>query len=69
MIFINRTIRVWFELLIRRYHFVLYKISRSYGFNHQDAQDLIQEPAVGCFAVFAMLPPQALPVVAFTMVR
>ena len=32
-----------FELLIRRYNTVLYKIARSYGFNHQDAEDLMQE--------------------------
>jgi RNA polymerase sigma-70 factor (ECF subfamily) len=32
-----------FELLIRRYNSLLYKIARSYGFNHQDAEDLMQE--------------------------
>lgn len=32
-----------FEVLIRRYNPVLYKIARSYGFNHQDAEDLMQE--------------------------
>ena len=32
-----------FELLIRRYNPVLYKIARSYGFNHYDAEDLMQE--------------------------
>jgi RNA polymerase sigma-70 factor (ECF subfamily) len=32
-----------FEVLIRRYDSVLYKIARGYGFNHQDAQDLMQE--------------------------
>ena len=34
---------VWFELLIRRYNSALYKIARGYGFNHQDAEDLIQD--------------------------
>ena len=33
----------FFEILIRRYNPVLYKIARSYGFNHQDAEDLLQE--------------------------
>ena len=32
-----------FEVLIRRYNPLLYKIARSYGFNHQDAEDLMQE--------------------------
>jgi RNA polymerase sigma factor (sigma-70 family) len=32
-----------FEVLIRRYNPVLYKIARSYGFNHHDAEDLMQE--------------------------
>lgn len=32
-----------FEVLIRRYNPVLYKIARSYGFGHADAEDLMQE--------------------------
>lgn len=32
-----------FEVLIRRYNPVLYKIARSYGFAHADAEDLMQE--------------------------
>lgn len=32
-----------FEVLIRRYNSLLYKIARSYGFCHQDAEDLMQE--------------------------
>lgn len=32
-----------FEVLIRRYNPVLYKIARSYGFPHADAEDLMQE--------------------------
>ena len=32
-----------FEILIRRYNALLYKMSRAYGFNHQDAEDLMQE--------------------------
>lgn len=34
---------VLFEILIRRYNALLYKIARSYGFNHEDAEDLMQE--------------------------
>lgn len=32
-----------FELLIRRYNPYLYKVGRSYGFNHEDVEDLMQE--------------------------
>ena len=32
-----------FEILIRRYNPYLYKIGRSYGFNHHDVEDLMQE--------------------------
>lgn len=35
-----------FEVLIRRYNAVLYKLARCYGFNHQDAEDLMQETHV-----------------------
>lgn len=38
-----------FEILIRRYNSVLYKIARSYGFNHQDAEDLIQETHIAAY--------------------
>src|SRR5438309_9335445 len=34
---------VLFEILIRRNNASLYKVARSYGFNHQDAEDLMQE--------------------------
>jgi RNA polymerase sigma-70 factor (ECF subfamily) len=32
-----------FEVLIRRYNPLLYKIARTYGLNHQDAEDMMQE--------------------------
>jgi RNA polymerase sigma factor (sigma-70 family) len=32
-----------FEILIRRYNGPIYKIARSFGLNHQDAQDMMQE--------------------------
>jgi RNA polymerase sigma factor (sigma-70 family) len=35
-----------FEVLIRRHNPVLYRIARSYGFNHQDAEDLMQDTHV-----------------------
>ena len=38
-----------FEVLIRRYNPVLYKIARSYGFNHQDAEDLMQDTHVSAY--------------------
>ena len=33
----------YFEILIRRYNPVLYRIAKGYGFNHQDAEDLMQD--------------------------
>jgi RNA polymerase sigma-70 factor (ECF subfamily) len=38
-----------YEILIRRYNGYLYKIGRSYGFGHEDAQDLMQETYVSVF--------------------
>lgn len=38
-----------FEVLIRRYNGVLYKIARSYGFNHHEAEDLMQDTHVAAF--------------------
>jgi RNA polymerase sigma-70 factor (ECF subfamily) len=39
----------FFEILIRRYNSLLYKIARSYGFNHQDAEDLMQDTHVAAY--------------------
>ena len=38
-----------FEILIRRYNPFLYKIGRSYGFNHHDTEDLMQEAFVNSY--------------------
>lgn len=38
-----------YELLIRRNNPYLYRIGRSYGFNHQDAEDLMQETYINAF--------------------
>ena len=38
-----------FELLIRRYNPILYKIGRGYGFIHEDTEDLMQDAFVNCF--------------------
>src|SRR5688500_19001511 len=35
-----------FEILIRRHNPVLYRIARNYSFNHQDAEDLMQDTHV-----------------------
>src|SRR5687768_7809057 len=32
-----------FELLIRKHNPYLYRIGRSFGYNHQDVEDLMQE--------------------------
>jgi RNA polymerase sigma-70 factor (ECF subfamily) len=38
-----------FEILIRRYNPALYKIGRSYGFNHHDTEDLMQEAFISSY--------------------
>lgn len=38
-----------FEILLRRTNPYLYKIGRSYGFNHQDTEDLMQEAHVSAY--------------------
>ena len=38
-----------FEILIRRHNPVLYRIARGYGFNHQDAEDLMQDTHVSAY--------------------
>jgi RNA polymerase sigma-70 factor (ECF subfamily) len=39
-----------YETLIRRYDSFLYKIGRSYRFNHQDTQDLMQETYISVYS-------------------
>ena len=41
--------RELYEVIIRRYNAYLYKTGRSYGFNHQDTEDLMQETYVSSF--------------------
>jgi RNA polymerase sigma-70 factor (ECF subfamily) len=38
-----------FEILIRRYNPFLYKVGRSYGFNHHDTQDLMQDTFISSY--------------------
>jgi RNA polymerase sigma-70 factor (ECF subfamily) len=38
-----------FEVLIRRYNPYLYKVGRSYGYNHQDVEDLMQETFINVY--------------------
>ena len=38
-----------FEVLIRRYNPYLYKVGRSYGFNHEDVEDLMQESFIKAY--------------------
>jgi RNA polymerase sigma factor (sigma-70 family) len=38
-----------FEVLIRRYNPILYRVARGYGFRHQDAEDLLQETHVSAY--------------------
>src|SRR5436189_437842 len=38
-----------FEIIIRRYNPYLYKIGRSYNYNHEDTQDLMQDTYIDAF--------------------
>jgi RNA polymerase sigma factor (sigma-70 family) len=38
-----------YEILIRRNNPYLYKVGRSYGYNHQDTEDLMQETYINAF--------------------
>jgi len=38
-----------FELLIRRYNAILYRIARSYDFDHEEAKDLLQETHIAAY--------------------
>jgi RNA polymerase sigma-70 factor (ECF subfamily) len=38
-----------FEILIRKYNSILYKIARSYDFNHEEAKDLLQETHIAAY--------------------
>jgi RNA polymerase sigma factor (sigma-70 family) len=48
-----------FEILIRRYNPVLYKIARSFDFNHQDAEDLMQETHLAAYQHLAQFEGKA----------
>ena len=38
-----------FEVLIRRYNTVLYRIARGYGYTHQDCEDLMQDTHITAY--------------------
>lgn len=38
-----------FEIIIRRYNSPLYKVGRSYNYNHEDTQDLMQDTYIDAF--------------------
>lgn len=38
-----------YELLIRRYNAILYKTGRSYNYNHEDTQDLMQDTFINAY--------------------
>lgn len=38
-----------YEIIIRRYNPLLYKIGRSYGLRHEDAQDMMQETFISAY--------------------
>ena len=38
-----------YELIVKRYNSYLYKIGKTYGFSHQDVQDIMQETYVNAY--------------------
>mgnify|MGYP003524899807 FL=1 len=38
-----------YELIVKRFNPTLYKIGRSYNFNHQDTQDLMQDSFIDAY--------------------
>lgn len=42
-----------FEILIRRYNPSLYKVGRSYNYNHEDTQDLMQDSYIDAFTALS----------------
>jgi RNA polymerase sigma factor (sigma-70 family) len=44
-----------FEVLIRRYNPYLYKIGRTYGYTHEDVQDLMQDTLISAYRNLAKL--------------
>lgn len=38
-----------YEIIVRRYNPYLYKVGRSYNYNHEDTQDLMQETYIDAF--------------------
>lgn len=38
-----------YEIIVRRFNPSLYKIGRSYNYNHQDTQDLMQETFIDAY--------------------
>ena len=41
--------RALYEIIVRRFNPSLYKIGRSYNYNHQDTQDLMQETFIDAY--------------------
>ena len=38
-----------YELIVKRFNPTLYKIGRSYNYNHQDTQDLMQDSFIDAY--------------------
>ncbi len=49
----------FFEVLIRRYNALLYKIARSYGLKHHDAEDVMQETHFAAYTRLATFRNEA----------
>src|SRR5690554_2486013 len=38
-----------YEIIVRRFNSTLYKVGRSYNYNHEDTQDLMQETFIDAY--------------------
>ena len=38
-----------YEIIVRRFNAYLYKVGRSYNYNHEDTQDLMQETFIDAY--------------------
>lgn len=48
-----------YELIVRRFNSYLYKVGRSYNFNHEDTQDIMQDTYVDAFRSLAQFGQHA----------
>jgi len=48
-----------FEVIVRKYNPILYRTGRSYGFNHEDVEDLMQDSFIAAYRSLAKFERRA----------